>query len=411
MKVLYMVFQALLGGHVMSAYTVSRKMSDLGYDCVFAGGEGALTEDIRRIMPFEEVTIPLYHKGRQTYFTWESFDAVTRIREIVKTHGIELIHAFDSRSYVNSYLAALREDIPLVCTLCGGEDPYYNLPVTSTIAVFSEEQRMKLVQKYRWSEKRVVVNRARMDLEELDDPKNVMDEKEWSSYGLSLEVPVVATVSSFDSSKELMIKQLSAAIETVVARGIPCQFALVGGSGPRFEETVRWAEALNARVGERRVVMTGPVKRAFRLLKRASVVIGSGRAAFEGMCYSVPVMIVGAKGYAGDVREEEIDQIAYYNFSGRNLAQEKPVEAIADRLATLLQNPAERRVVGEFGRRFLVNELDVIKGCERYAVMYEQAIREHRDLTKARKLLSFGKCSVPIWMDNFTHEIRQYAGV
>lgn len=408
MKVLYVVFRALLGGHIMSAYTTSRKMTQLGYQCVFAGADGVMAEEIRKVMPFEEVEIPLCHKGRPTYFTWESIQAVKRIREIIAQHDIDLVHTFDARSYVCGYLAAFLENKPIICTLCGGEEPYFNLPFTSKIVVFSEEQRMKLVRKYHWSKERVVINMARMDFDELYDEKNFMDDAEWTGFGLSTKVPVVATISSFDSTKDRMICHMREAIEQVAASGTPCQFALIGGSGDRYQETLKWAEELNRGAGIPRVVLTGPVKRAFRLLRRATVVIGSGRSAFEGMCYGIPTMIVGARGYAGDVSESDIDAVAYYNFSGRNLDRDRPVQALTDRLVSLLNSPAERRVIGEFGRRYLLDNLDVVKGCERYAAIYQNALDEHRNRNKTRMLCSFGKCMVPIWVDNFTHEIRTH---
>ncbi|WP_026840901.1 glycosyltransferase family 4 protein [Citrifermentans bremense] len=407
MKVLYLVFEALLGGHVMSAYTISRRMSGMGYGCVFAGGRGAMTDEIEKLMPFEEVHIPLYHHGRQSYFTWESFQAIGRIREIIKKHDIDLIHAFDSRSYVHAYLAALFEGKPILCTLCGGQDPYYNLPVTSSMVVFSQEQKMKLVQKYRWSGNRVVINMARMDLDELYDPGNAMPDEEWAALGLSLRHPVVVTISSFDSSKDKMIRQLRQAIEGVVASGVDCQFALVGGGkGDLYQETVAWAAALNQSSEYPRVVLTGPQKRAFRLLKRAKVVIGSGRSAFEGMCYGVPTMIVGEYGYAGDVCAADIEGIAYYNFSGRNLSAERPAERIGERLVELLSDPGQCREVGEFGRQYLLDNLDVVQGCRRYSALYQEALGD--TLGKARKLGSFAKCQAPIWLDNFAHDIRQF---
>jgi hypothetical protein len=288
MKILYVVFEALLGGHVMSAYTISRGMGRLGYDCVFAGGRGAMTDEILKIMPFEEVQIPLYHNGRQTYCTWDSLQAIGRIRGIVRQHDIDLIHAFDSRSYVHAYLAALLEGKPIVCTLCGGQDPYYNLPVTGKIVVFSEEQKMKLVRKYGWSRERVLINMARMDLDELYDPSNTMRDEEWDALGLSREVPAVVTISSFDSSKDKMIRQLRQAIDGLTATDVERHFVLVGGGkGELYQETLAWAERLNRGRSYPRVVLTGPLKRGFRLLKRAEVVIGSGRSAFEGMSLSL----------------------------------------------------------------------------------------------------------------------------
>ena len=145
MKVLYVVFQAVLGGHVLSASTIARQMREQGVEPVFAGAEGALSEELRRQMPFEPVDIPLYHGSRQTYFTWRSLAAIGRLRDIVRDHRIDLIHAFDARSYLHSYPVGLLEGLPALCTLCGGIDPYYNLPQAPTIMVFSERSEERRV--------------------------------------------------------------------------------------------------------------------------------------------------------------------------------------------------------------------------------------------------------------------------
>jgi hypothetical protein len=116
-------------------------------------------------------------------------------------------------------------------------------------------------------------------------------------------------------------------------------------------------------------------------------------------------MIVGEYGYAGDVSAEDIDGIAYYNFSGRNLGEEKPAERIKERLIELLQSPEQRLSLGDFGRNYLLENLDVVQGCRRYAAVYDEA---HRNMPgSVRQIASFAKCQVPIWLDNFAHDIRR----
>ncbi|MDD2542763.1 MAG: glycosyltransferase, partial [Desulfuromonadaceae bacterium] len=220
MKVLYLVFQALLGGHVLSASTIAKEMRTQGVSPVFAGAEGAMTSIIQRDMPFEPVTIPIFHGTRQTYFTWASFAAARHLREIIRRHEIDLIHAFDARSYFHAYVAGLLEQVPVLCTLCGGIDPYYNLPAAPTLIVFSEEQKEKMVWTFRWPASRVEVVRNRLDLGQMEDAQHRLGEAEAAAFGLDPQVPKIMMISSFDDTKIRSIHKVLDATEMLFSRGM-----------------------------------------------------------------------------------------------------------------------------------------------------------------------------------------------
>ena len=160
-----MVYEAFLGGHVLSAVTIARQMLSRGHEPVFVGKEGRMTPIIEQEMKFEKLDIPVFHGDRPTYFTWDSWQAVTDLRRIIRTNSIDLIHTFDARSYFHCHPAATMENIPIVGTLCGGTDPTYNLPRAPKIMVFSEEQKAKMVESFKWKPERVDVIRTRLDLQ------------------------------------------------------------------------------------------------------------------------------------------------------------------------------------------------------------------------------------------------------
>jgi len=400
MKILYLVFEALLGGHVLSASTVAREMQSRGHAVVFAGKRGRMSAAIEESMPFFDVEIPVYHGERQTYFTWRSFAVVQRLRRLLREQQVELVHAFDARSYMHAYLAALLEGIPVVCTLCGGVDPYYNLPAAAKIIVFSEEQRRRMTETWRWPPERVEGIRTRLDVKRILDPASRLPQEELRRLGIDPDRPKLFMITSFGGLKIKGIHSLLAAVDLVRER-FPVQMVFIGGSEAKDNAVVLQGSALNAKYGDKTVVMVDPVPDAFRFLQHADVVLGVGRSAFEGMAYGKPTIVVGNTGFAGVVAPEDIDAIAYYNFSGRNRPDTAPAEVLASEILSLLTDEARRQTVGEFGREYVMREFDVKRGAERIETVYAE-LRSNR-FPPAAQGISFGACFFPVMRDNVLH--------
>lgn len=401
MKILVLVSRALLGGHVISAFTVARYLRKRGHTIIFAGGRGKLTSRIEAEFPFIEVPIPFYHGQRECYFTWKSFDVISPLRHIIKKHDVDIVHAFDARSYIHGTIASLLEKKPITCTLCGGIDPYYNIPITGKIIVFSEEQKQKMVRRFHWQESRMEVIRTRVDVETIlrdtSPPPIELPMKE--------NIPVLMLISSFDSTKADSILQVMDALEILVDQGVEFQMVFIGGRGAFFENMKARGAATNRKVGREVFTFTGPVVDAFKLLRDATVVMGVGRSAFEGMALGKPTVIVGANGFAGVVSEDTVADIGYYNFSGRNQKEISPPEQLAQVLVDMLSDPERRERTGQFGQDFVMKEIDVKAGLKRIEHVYQCNIEEYSAMLWLRQWLSLGKIMIPIWRDNFWHTI------
>lgn len=401
MKVLILVSKAVLGGHILSAFTVAKYMQQRGHTVIFAGGHGKLTEKISAELPFVDVPIPFYHGRREAYFTWKSLGVIPRLRKVIREHDVDIIHAFDARGYIHSTLAALLEKKPVTCTLCGGIDPHYNLPRTSKIIVFSEEQRNKMVQQYRWKPERVEVIRTRVDI------ATIFKDVSPPPVELSLEpdTPVLMMISSFDGTKEDSILQVMEALELLVAEEIRFQMVFIGGRGSFFEAMKKRGGEINKRLGKTIFIFTGPVVDAYKLLRDATIVLGVGRSAFEGMAYAKPTVVVGATGFAGIVTPETVDDIAFYNFSGRNQQAIAPVDHLVQALKELLQDKRLAEEAGRFGCDFVAKEIDVRGGLDRIEEVYRVNLARNTRKLRILQWLSVCKIMVPIWRDNWWHTI------
>jgi UDP-N-acetylglucosamine:LPS N-acetylglucosamine transferase len=408
MKVLYLVFQALLGGHVLSASTIAKEMRTQGISPFFAGAEGAMTEVIKRDMLFEPVHIPIFHGTRQTYFTWKSFAAVRHLREIIRRHEINLIHAFDARSYLHAYIAGLQERVPVLCTLCGGIDPYYNLPAAPVLIVFSEEQKQKMVETFHWPASRVEVVRTRLDIRQIVDDRHRLGEEEANGLGLDPQLPKIMMISSFDGTKIRSIHKVLDVAEMLFSRCIRFQLVLIGGKGLLHDQAKIRAEEICGRYGAGLVVLTGPIVGAFRLLQRADIVLGVGRSAFEGMAYGKPTLIIGEKGYAGAMSPDTVDALAWYNFSGRNQQEEVDAELLVTVIRDLLHDPEQGQRLGTFAREFVFREIDVAHGAPRLREIYQRITRPEVQFPLWRQALSLAACLAPIAWDNSLHPVKEW---
>jgi len=404
MKILISISAALLGGHILSAFTIARYLQKAGHEIIFAGASNKMTPTIQAMFPFYQVDVPLYHGERQTYFTWKSLQAVAQLRNIIKNEGVDLVHAFDARVYILSMIAGLQERKPVTCTLCGGTDPQYNLPLTRQICVFSDEQKQKMVDRFKWPPQRVEVIRNRVEIgSDLTDHPEYEDF--FATVQLDADVPTIMMISSFDGTKSSSVLHVFDAFESLVNEGVGAQMVFIGGEGNFFKKMVERGESLNRIARKRVVAFTGPVFDAYKLLKNASIVIGVGRSAFEGMIFKKPTIIVGANGYSGLVTEETIPDLGYYNFSGRNQKQLVQPGKLTDVVKQLLADPELCEVSGRVGKDFILQEIDVAKGISRIEKMYRDNLKQPDAWFRAMQWLSVAKIMVPIWRDNWWHTL------
>nr|WP_319393026.1 glycosyltransferase family 4 protein [uncultured Desulfobacter sp.] len=407
MKVLFIVFKALLGGHVLSAFTTAKEMRKYGIEPVFSGANGAMTEEIRKEMPFEEINIPIYQGTKQTYFTIRSFSTVNKIRQIITKHKIDLIHAFDARSYMHAYPAGLLESTPVICTLCGGVDPYYNLPLASKLIVFSEEQKHKMVSKFKWPVHNVDVIRTRLDLSEIKHPDSLFSDEEAEEFGFVSDLQKIMMISSFDGTKIKSIHKVIDAVEILYNKGYKFQLVLIGGKGQLFDEVNNRCASINKAFGKNFIVLTGRLQKAFRLLQQADIVIGVGRSAFEGMAYGCPTLIVGENGFAGTVQPDEIEGIAWYNFSGRNQKIPLPANKLSNQIERLFKDSAYAKEIGTFSKAYISSQIDVVNGSGKIFERYQIMIKQKTIISKGFCWFSFTKCLLPIFMDQAVHILKK----
>jgi len=129
----------------------------------------------------------------------------------------------------------------------------------------------------------------------------------------------------------------------------------------------------------------GPVfspKDMSQLYNYSDIVVGSGRGILEAMACGKPVVILGENNEVEVVDSKNIDDIAYYNFSGRHFRQrEKRIEPLSELLGRLVKDTDHMRQLGEYSLEYIRTEMDARLCVKQLVNVYEKAIERKSVLT------------------------------
>jgi len=406
MRVLILIESATIGGHVLSALTTAGELQNRGHEVEVASGQGELRPTIPERFRYHEVPFHHFHKRRQTNFTLRSFETVRALAGIVSAGKYDIIHAFDTRSYiVATMLDLLVSPISVACTICGGVAPYNNIPRSNNLIVFSEEQKNRMIHTYGWREEDVVVIRSRLDMEQFTISDNEVHQV-CMEFGIDPSFNNIMMVTTFLGPKVRPVQNVLRAMRSVLGANPHYRFIMIGAKGEFYGKAREIGAGINMELQRDAIVFTGLVPGAYRFLKNASIVLGQGRSAFEGMAFGKPTLIVGDNGYAGTVCDRDIEDLAYYNFSGRNMSSMVPAERMAEEINRLIRDREYRDRVGRFGRDYVYRHINIKAGIPDIEKVYERNIEYSRLGSRPKRMLNLMRVTAPILFDNYYNMLK-----
>jgi hypothetical protein len=104
-------------------------------------------------------------------------------------------------------------------------------------------------------------------------------------------------------------------------------------------------------------------------------------------------MIVGQRGYAGSVLPDEVDELAHFNFAGRNIKQIQSPYVLAQRLNVMLDNPNLLLESGQFAKSYYRNNLDASIGAKRLEEILVSEMEKSPPLQLKRAAIWIGYCT------------------
>ena len=239
-------------------------------------------------------------------------DAINRIREVIRTRGIDMVHAHPFVSLVPAMVAAQAEGIPLVASLHGPASlsgyggPIYDfmvkalvLPQASLVAVVSDEVAAMARLYVHDAALLVVPNGVEFPMEASGVASDVANEPRWLAVG------------RLDSAKIVGVLDFVRKTRRAGIAGVR-----IAGDGDAKEALQQMLSAEGLADG---VEFLGARADIPQLMRDSAGVAGMGRVVLEGLAAQRPVVLVGYDGVKGVVDAALLQLARCANFSGRNL--------------------------------------------------------------------------------------------
>jgi glycosyltransferase involved in cell wall biosynthesis len=344
LKVLMLLDKLNVGGTETYVIAVTKELLQQGIEVVIAGRTGALKEE------FLKMGCPVYTK-----FPNRKKDIIKKLHYIIKKHRINLLHSHQTPSglYAKSLSSLLK--IPLVFTVHGS---YYHKkslkkilkPPTKTISVSPPIQYWLNGYKIKNS---LIPNG--IDTHVYSYKKDSLLLKE--ELGIPEEASVLVYAGRLAWEKGDICKSfIDAGLEL---RDVfhSLQLVIVGG-GIHEENIKSYVASVHQKTGVKFIHQLGARKDMDSLYSMSDCVVGTGRVALEAMACERPVIAWGTRGLYGLVTPDHLSEAWSYYF-GDHKADQLKGESLSSLLKTVLLSEDERKVWGQKGREFVLQNFNI----------------------------------------------------
>jgi glycosyltransferase involved in cell wall biosynthesis len=362
MKILICPHELEIGGSQTNAIELAAATRDLGHDVTVVASPGPLLSLVQaRRLPF--VALPARTGNGDIR------RAARALRSVLQRRPADLVHAYEYRAVVEAYAATrTHRGLPLVATELSMSVPSRfprSVPLIMGTRSLGEDAR------------RLGVRRVEVLEPPVDTAQNSPDyagPEFLRAHGLDPAVPTAVIVSRLASL--LKREGLETAIESVrvLEPRLPIQLAIVGG-GPEHQSLWRRADAVNAALGRRAVVLTGPLVDPRPAYAAADVAIGMGHSALRAMAFAKPVLVIGEGGFSEPVTPETTPSFLRDGFYGDGHGRPDP-QRVAAQVAELLADTDRGRRLGDHGRNLVCERFSLEATARRLERIYERAIAD-----------------------------------
>jgi len=388
-----LVLDAGIGGHARSAITIARSLTAQGVQVTLY-----LPHDKRFLIPHNHPGLDVEaidsRISNKIYFTPI---LIYRLYKQLKQRNVAVLHSFDLLSHIVAYFLSRLLHIPTVGTICGGTVRHH-YPYARPAIVFSRELKDLLTHRLGFKPDEIIVEPARIETDHL--PESMDRTQLIRMLDIDSNKHLIVMICRFSRMKEKSLIYALQAIEQLAKRRDDFVFLLLGGVNSTVVKNKidKLIHQIN-HAYQRTVALTNEslAAHAVQVIGPADIVLGVGRVCFEAMLYGKPALVVGEAGYAGMISpvcsEEQMQDIIYYNFSGRNVREaehsEKRKAEMVHTLNRLLSDNHCRIQWGKFANAWLTQNMDVKIAAAIYSQVYLNLISK-----KSQKIDNF---LYPLW--------------
>lgn len=299
-----------------------------------------------------------------------------KIKQIAGERDVDIIHSMEFLGIGRTYPVAISLNKGFVFTEAGGNFKHHVPPVKIDTVLFSAEQMQTFTEAYRLQKDKLHLIRERIDTD-LYKPTPV--EPEFiEKFDLPQGRKIVGMAIRLEPQKAPWLKTIQQTAEIFCQKNIPASI-IVAGEGALLNDLIKMANGINSNDKHAQVLkFIGPVferKDITRFYNYADIVIGNGRGILEAMACRKPVAILGEKGQGSLVTRQNVEDVAFYNFSGRHFRYcRQPKETLQEQLAPLLNNPQKQNDLGRFSLDYIQEFMDARIGVQSLLEVYRKAL-------------------------------------
>lgn len=374
-RILVALHHLELGGSQLNALDLALAVRDRGHDVtvfgVHRGAPGPVAAMVRDAgLPLELVPADPVQRP----FVPVRPAVVRRMREVVRTRQIDLVHTYEYPMTLDAFYGAhLGLGTALVCTIYGMDVPRW-LPRDPAMVVGTRDLA-DLAGSFRGRPALLIeppVNTA------TDDPAVVDAPAFRAEHGIGPDDTVVGVVSRLEP--DMKAEGIARAMRAVgiLAPGMDAGERLrllVVGDGPSRAELGGVAEQVNDALGYRAVVMTGALGDPRAAYAAADIALGMGGSALRAMAFAKPLVVLGIQGFSRPFTEDTAEEFFTAGFYGIGGGAADDPGLLAAQLRALLDAGAgERARLGAFSRQVVLERFSLALATERLDAAYADAL-------------------------------------
>jgi len=369
-----------IGGHFKSGLAMVKNLEAMGHHVIVLAPTG-----VKEMMQSFKDTGAEYLVIDELikYKRFPNTSGFRQVLRVAKERSVDIIHAQEFQSVGRCFPAAALSGKGFVATEAGGAHRG-DLPARRTDTVLFSQEQMAMFSKFhcvRRDDLHLIP--ARIDTS-IYKPEQVRADFK-KKYDLpDSEGKKVLLATRLDKAKQRWLDNIFefARQNSRIHKSVS---VFIAGEGEMLAEMSKKAANINAANSSGPIVyLVGPIfsmDEMNQFYNYADVVVGSGRGIMEAMACRKPVIVLGENGEREAVTPENIEDIAYFNFSGRHFRHSsKSGNSLPVQLENLLSDANTRKRLGDFSYEYIRTQLNAQIGAKQLVGIYKRALNKRPSL-------------------------------
>lgn len=374
-NILLSTMQLDIGGAETHIVELAKELGRRGYNVIVTSNGGAYVKELEEAN-IRHYIVPLQNKKPQNMIK-----AAKRLAGIIKKENIDIVH---SHARIPSFILGKlhkRMHFPFVTTAHWVFTTKYGLKYITDwgdkcVAV-SEDIKTYLMDNYGIPEGDIRVTINGIDTEKFSPDTDVSDIK--AEFGIKDDDFVIVYVSRMDESRSLAAKQLIESVPEIDKKAKGLRVIIVGG-GDDFNNVKAMAKNVNDKLGRECISLAGARTDINKFAAAGDLFVGVSRAALEAMAAARPVIIAGNEGYIGLFDESKLKVGIDTNFCCRGCEDSSSKLILADIEKFLALAPEEKKALGEYGRKLIIENYSVARMADDTLAVYDWELSKQKEI-------------------------------